>query len=331
MKRRETLAIRTIWGAAAALVVIDAALLTAGPPPGAMGYAAAITRAAIIVCAAAAVVWYVRRAGRALAREERGRRHARAEADKLQIYRATLQVLARSLDVPLAFHELATRISPLVPCDRIGLALLRESEEEFQTYTARVHEPAPEGPKPDLVFRADGTAIGRVVRSRVAMILDDAEAAAAEFLDVNVLHTSGFGSAAIVPLVIEGRAVGTLNVVARQKAAFTGAHVERLQPLAEMFAVTAVAQSLLAAATHQRTLRALAELTVGVATEINNALQTIVGHCQVLQREYPDVEFQRDIGAIVRQAQRISSLLERIRQASATSGGAGSRSGRQSL
>src|SRR5207253_1950310 len=62
------------------------------------------------------------------------------EIEQLQIRNAMLQIIARSVDVPLAFHALAQRIVRLVPCDRVGLALLTEGGEELQTYTARVNE-----------------------------------------------------------------------------------------------------------------------------------------------------------------------------------------------
>ena len=129
-----------------------------------------------------------------------------------------LDIIARSVDVPLAFQALAARIARLVPCDRVGLALLSEDGQEFQTYTARVQEEERRArPRPDIVFKVERTVIGSVVRSREPMIIADIETAAPDYLDANVLHTSGFGSVLIVPLVSKGRAVGTLNLVARAK------------------------------------------------------------------------------------------------------------------
>src|SRR6185503_5456133 len=125
-----------------------------------------------------------------------------------------LEIIARSADATLAFQALASRIARLVPCDRVGLALLSENGQEFQTYTARVHEEERRArPRPEIVFKIDQTVLGGVVRSREALIVPDISAAAADFLDANVLHTSGFGSALIIPLVSKGRAVGTLNFV----------------------------------------------------------------------------------------------------------------------
>jgi len=62
------------------------------------------------------------------------------EIEQLQTQNAMLEIIARSVDVTLAFQALASRIARLVPCDRVGLALLTDNGQEFQTYTARVRE-----------------------------------------------------------------------------------------------------------------------------------------------------------------------------------------------
>lgn len=239
-----------------------------------------------------------------------------AEMEQLQIRNAMLQILARSVDVPLAFHALAQRIVRLVPCDRVGLALLNDNGDEFQTYTARVHDQERRiRPRPEVIFKIERTALGSVVRSREPLVVNDTSEAAADFLDVNVLHTAGFGSALIVPLVSKGRAVGTLNVVARQTGAFEQSHVDVLLPIAETLAVAYVAQQLQVAVAKYRTMEAMADLTLSIAADINSALQTIIGHCDLLDRGYPDPGLQRDLATIVRQAQRISTLLDKMRVA----------------
>ena len=64
-----------------------------------------------------------------------------------------------------------------------------------------------------------------------------------------------------------------------------------------------------------RTTEAMADVMLSVAAEINSALQIIVGHCDLLERGYPDPMLQRDLATVVRQAQRISELLEKMRTA----------------
>jgi GAF domain-containing protein len=236
------------------------------------------------------------------------------EVEQLQTQNAILQIIARSVDVPLAFQSLAARIVRLVPCDRVGLALLSQNGQEFQTYTARVREEERRArPRPEVVFKAERTIIGTVVRTREAVIINDTRETAGDYLDVNVLQTAGFASALIMPLVSKGRAVGTLNVVSRKTSAFAPAHIQVLEPIAEIFAVAYVAQQLQIGLSKFRTMEALSEQTLSIAAEINSALQTIVGHCDLIERGYPDPNLQRDVATITRQAQRISSLLEKMR------------------
>ncbi len=248
--------------------------------------------------------------------QEHTHRASLDQIEQLQTQNAMLQIVAKSVDVPLAFQALAARIARIVPCDRVGLALLNEAGDEFQTYTARVQEEERRArPRPDVMFRVERTVLGSVVRSQEPMIVPDISETAGDYLDSNVLHTSGFGSILIVPLISKGRSVGTLNLVARAKNAFDASDAGTIQPIAEIFAVAVVAQQLQMTLGRYQTMEAMSELTLSVASEINGALQTIIGHCGLLERGYPDPSLQRDLTTIVRQAQRIAELLERMRQA----------------
>jgi signal transduction histidine kinase len=253
----------------------------------------------------------------AITQHEHARTATLDQVEQLEMNYAILEILSRSVDVQLAFQALAQRIVPLIPCDRVGLALLSDDGQEFQTYTARVNQPERRArPRPDLVFKMDRTALGSVVRSREPLVIDDTSVGATDFLDINVLHTAGLASALIVPLVAKGRAVGTLNVVSRHKKAFHQDHIDVLVPMAEIFAVAYVAQQLQIAMGKYESMETMAELTLSIAADINSALQTIIGHCDLVERGYPDPDLQRDMATIVRQAQRIAGLLERMRGAS---------------
>lgn len=153
------------------------------------------------------------------------------------------------------------------------------------------------------------------MRSREPLLINDTRDSAGDFIDINVLHTAGFASVLLLPLVAKGRSVGTLNVVARRANAFDQAHVDVLLPIAEIFAVAYVAQHLQMALGKYRTMETMSELTLSAAADINSALQIIIGHCDLLERGYPDPNLQRDLATVVRQAQRISGLLEKMRSA----------------
>ena len=253
---------------------------------------------------------------RRLSQKEQDHTTSLTEVDQLQTQNAMLDIIARSVDVPLAFQALAARVARLVPCDRVGLALLSEDGREFQTYTARVQQEERRTlPRPEIVFRVERTILGDVVRSRAPIIIGDMASAAPDYLDANILLTSGFKSILLMPLVSRGRAVGTLNVVSRQPDAFSQPHVDALHPIAEILAVAWVAQQLHMTLGKHRSMEVMSELTLSVAAEINNALQTIIGHCDLIGRSQIDVAFQRDLQTIMGQAQRIEGLLDKMRTA----------------
>jgi signal transduction protein with GAF and PtsI domain len=317
--RHPRVAVRSIWSLVAALAVVQVVAWAIGN--GALRRPAVLLQAIaswIVVLILAVVA--TRRIG-GLARAVTEHEHTQTETldrvEELEMQNAILENISHSVDVPLAFQSLAQRLIRLVPCDRVGLALLSENGQEFQTYTARVHEDERRTrPRPEIVFKIDRTALGSVVRSREALIINDTSEGAADFLDVNVLHSAGLGSALIVPLVAKGRAVGTINVVSRATNAFQQRHVDVLMPVAEIFAVAYVAQQLQIAVGKYRSMETMSELTLSMAAEINSALQTIIGHCDLLERGYPNPDLQRDLSTVVHQAQRISGLLDKMRSAS---------------
>jgi signal transduction protein with GAF and PtsI domain len=251
---------------------------------------------------------------RILSREEHIRSEALSQVEQLEAWNAILEIITRSVDVPLALQALAQRIVRIVPCERVGLALLSDNGREFQTYTARVDEEERRTrPRPELVFKIERTALGTVVRSREALNIGDTSEGAPDFLDVNLLHSSGLRSALILPLVAKGRAVGTLNVASRRKHAFDQTHIAVLTPIAEIFAIAYVAQQLQVAVGKHRSMEMMTDVTLSIASEINGALQTIVGHCDLIEHGYPDPNLHRDLSTVVMQAQRIADLLEKMR------------------
>ncbi len=88
-----------------------------------------------------------------------------------------------------------------------------------------------------------------------------------------------------------------------------------IQPIAEIFGVAVIAQQLQVALGKYRSMEAMSEMTLSIGAEINGALQTIIGHCDLLERGYPDPNLQRDLATVVRQAQRIEGLLGKMRHA----------------
>lgn len=318
MKPGDRRAARWIWGLIVAFAVIEgtAWALMGGVPRRAGVLVQVLSAWAIMITLAVLATRRFEHLARRILAHETTHEATLGELEQLQTQNAMLEIIARSIDVTLAFQALASRIARLVPCDRVGLALLDENGQEFQTYTARVQEEERRTrPRPEVTFKLEQTILGSVVRSREALIVPDIAETAADYLDSNVLHSSGFGSALIVPLVSRGRVVGTLNLVQRAKHAYQPEDIARIQPIAEIFAVAVIAQQLQVSLGKYRSMEAMSEVTLSIASEINSALQTIIGLCDLLERGYPDPNLQRDLATVVSQAQRIAALLDNMRTA----------------
>lgn len=254
-----------------------------------------------------------------LERTEAERREALRQIEQLDAQNALLQCIAGSTDIAMSLQPLTRRIGQVVPCDRVGLALPKANGQGFETFMARVDEEERRAkPRLDLEFPERGTLIGSVVTSGEPCLVPDMKLVAPDFLDANFLLSSGFRSGIILPLMDRQRAFGAVYATSRREDAFTPADLRALRPIAEVLGVAYVAQQLQIALTRLRTTETMAELTLSAANEINSALQTIVGHCDLLEQQYPDPALQRDLATVVRQAQRIADLLERMRASAAT-------------
>ena len=240
------------------------------------------------------------------------------QMEQLEAQNAVLQVITRAPDVTLAFQTLARRLTRVVRCDRVGLALLMESGQQLQTFTARPGETERRNrPRPELEFTVAHSLVGQAVREREPLVVDDLNAVAPDYFDANVLCTAGFRSALLVPLISKERAVGAITLVSKTADAFRIEDARALMPIAEILAVAHVAQQAQMALARYRTVETMSDLTLSVANDINSALQIIIGHCDLLERTHTNPALQRDLAMVIRQAQRISELLEKMRVAAA--------------
>lgn len=235
-----------------------------------------------------------------------------SQVEQIGALNEMLTTAGKSKDVGLAFQALARRIGKLIPCDRLGLALVREDGQSLQVYSSRVSEPERRRrPRPELQFSLERSVFGQVIRTCEPVLIDDTATFASDFQDAGVLASQGFHSLLILPLISRNRAIGALTVISKRTAAFEAAHRDVLQPLAEVLAFAYVMQHQHLALDRFKTMETTAETTLAVATDINSGLQVIAGQCGILQRLHPTAS--TDIDTIVRQTERISTLLDRMR------------------
>lgn len=266
----------------------------------------------VALVTAAAVAWWV---GRRFASATPRPSADTATIDNLKATNALLRTLASSHDITRSLFELALRIRAIVACDRVGLALLTEDREGYSTYTARLDQSGPPWePKPDLHFPRGSTIIDEVVTAREGRMVQDVGALAPTYLDANVVRTAGFTSFVLVPLIFEGEALGTLNLVARRPGAFSQADLHTLKPVAEALATAYGARRLANTLARQKTASELSELTFAFANDMSGAVQAIIGQCELLAKEYSDPTVERELAGMLQQARRLRDILNQMQR-----------------
>lgn len=230
--------------------------------------------------------------------------------EHLAAMNALLRTLTSSPEISRSLFELALRIRAIVPCDRVGLALLTGDGLGYNTYTARLDHAGPSPtPQADLYFERRATIIDEVVTSRQGRVVQDVAPLASTYLDANVMHSAGFASFVLVPLVFEGAALGTLNLVARRPKAFSPADLDTLAPVAEALALAHGNLRRANALVRHEMANELSELTFAVANDMNGAVQAIIGQCELLAHETKDPAIEHELGGMLQQARRLRDIL----------------------
>lgn len=256
-----------------------------------------------------------------------GRRQARSDVAAVDAVRhdealehltatnALLRTLTSAPEISRSLFELALRIRAIVPCDRIGLALLTDDGLGYSTYTARLDHAGPSrSPQAELYFERRATIIDEVVTGGQGRVVEDVGTLAATYLDANVLHSAGFSSFVLLPLVFEGEPLGTLNLVARRRSAFSQADLDTLTPVAEALAVAHGNRRRANALVRHEMANELSELTFAFANDMSGAVQAIIGRCELLAHESKDPAIERELGGMLQQARRLRDILNSMQR-----------------
>jgi len=236
--------------------------------------------------------------------------------EHLQATNALLRTLASSPDITHSLFELAVRIRAIVPCDRVGLALLTEDRAGYSTFTARLDHRggSSSAPPVDLHFPRGSSIIDEVVTAGEGRVVEDVAALAPTYLDVNVVKTAGFSSFVLVPLIFENEALGTLNLVARRPGAFSQADLDALKPVADALASAYGTRRMANTLARHQMANELSELTFAFANDMSGAVQAIVGQCELLAREARDPHVDRELAAMLQHAKRLREILNNMQR-----------------
>ena len=202
-----------------------------------------------------------------------------------------------------------------VPCDRVGLALLSEDRHGYSTYTARLDQEGPStSPQVELHFERKSTVIDEVVEAREGRIVDDVTTLAPTYLDANVVKSAGFASYVLVPLIFEGDALGTMNLVARRPGAFSLEDLRALKPVAEALAVAHGNRRRANALARHQMANELSELTFAFANDMSGAVQAIIGQCELLAHQLKDPAVEPEFAGMLQQARRLREILNNMQR-----------------
>ena len=238
-----------------------------------------------------------------------------ATIENLKASNALLRTLASSPDITHSLFELALRIRAIVACDRVGLALLTADREGYSTYAARIDERGTGADAATEVhFPRRSSIIDEVVTAREGRVIEDVGALAPTYLDANVAKTAGFSSFILLPLVFEGEALGTLNLVARRPGAFTQADLQTLKPVAEALASAYGTRRLSNELARHQMANELSELTFAFANDMSGAVQAIIGQCELLAHKWRDPAIERELSSMLQQAKRLREILTQMQR-----------------
>ena len=268
----------------------------------------------VAVAAALAIGVLIGRRRMTAAPEEPSAAESGPTVANLQATNALLRTLTSSPDITQSLFELALRIRDIVPCDRVGLALLTADRDGYNTYTARLDSAASPAPRAELHFPRASTIIDEVVTSRQGRVIDDLTALAPTYLDANVSKSAGFVSFVLVPLVFDGEALGTLNVASRKPAVFSPADLHTLTPVAEALARAHGSRRLADAFARHQMANELSEMTFAFANDMSGAVQAIIGQCELLAHQSRDPQIEQELAGMLQQAKRLREILNNMQR-----------------
>ncbi|MGQ9630381.1 MAG: diguanylate cyclase [bacterium] len=139
-----------------------------------------------------------------------------------------------SLDLDKTLHIIASQMKKLVSFDRISIALLDETGENLRVYSIPT-EPGKRRKRKSSV-PVEGSKLGFVIKDRRPLVISDLELERL-FPEDKSSYRRGMRSSAVVPLVFEGKAIGTINLEDRRRGAFGPREVGILTQVADYMAI----------------------------------------------------------------------------------------------
>lgn len=232
-------------------------------------------------------------------------------------------ILTSSLDIEEVYEKFASELRSLVPFDRMSIVVLEvNSQTAIRSLSAGLESE---------IFQQnrrrplENSAVAWLVSHCQSLVESDlTRPGAVRFVEDKWLVEAGFRSGVRVPLINKDRAFGMFTIWSQQAGAYGPQDQHLLEMLAARIAPAIenariygdIVNALDAArAAHEQTvrierMRAMGELSSGVAHDFNNSLAAILGRTQLVMSQTVD-DSHLDSLKIIEQAARDSSQVVR--------------------
>jgi signal transduction histidine kinase/CheY-like chemotaxis protein len=262
----------------------------------------------------------------------------RKQADqKLHAHLARLDLLNRITraigerqDLPSIFHVVASTLEDNLPI-AFGCVCLREPGAEVLTVSAVGSKGRPLAVALAMTEQAripvDGNDLARCLKGELVY---EPDISGLDFPFPRRLAAQGLRSLVVAPLLLESQVFGTLVAARREPGGFSSADCEFLRQLSEHVALAAhqtqiydalqeayndLRQSQQGVLQNER-LRALGEMTSGIAHDINNAISPAAIYTQLLLESEPNLSpvAREALETIERAIQDVAATIARMRE-----------------
>jgi PAS domain S-box-containing protein len=253
-----------------------------------------------------------------------------AQLARLDLLNRITRAIGERQDLASIFHVVASTLEDNLPI-AFGCVCLREPGTGVLTVSAVGRKGQPLAAALDMAEQAripvDGNGLARSLKGELVY---EPDISGLDFPFPRRLATQGLRSLVVAPLLLESQVFGTLVAARREPEGFTSADCEFLRQLSEHVALAAhqtqiydalqeayddLRQSQQGVLQNER-LRALGEMTSGIAHDINNAISPAAIYTQLLLESEPNLSpvAREALETIERAIEDVAATIARMRE-----------------
>ena len=254
----------------------------------------------------------------------------RAQLARLDLLNRITRAIGERQDLPSILHVVASTLEDNLPI-AFGCVCLREADSEVLTVSAVGRKGQPLAVDLAMTAQAripvEGNGLARCLKGELVY---EPDIGAIDFPFPRRLAAQGLRSLVVAPLLLESKVFGTLVAARREPGGFTSADCEFLRQLSEHVALAAhqaqiydalqdayddLRQSQQGMLQNER-LRALGEMTSGIAHDVNNAISPAAIYTQLLLESEPNLSpvAREALETIQRAIEDVAATIARMRE-----------------